>query len=380
MYRFIIVIFTLSLLNSINSYSQCIQGDCKEGYGKFNFSNGDIYEGEWEDDKFHGKGKYLYNDGSYFEGLFKNNKLDGDGIRYDAKNDLKIIGSFENWKLQDGKVKFIFGSGEFYEGGLKDLKFHGKGKYTSKDKSYYEGEWDNDKKSGYGKYVYANKSTYEGEWKNDLFHGKGTYTYHDKTIYEGEWKDGKEDGYGVIKYSTGEKYEGYWSRGKEHGHGTYYFNNGNKMVGEWSNGNFIETEKSEDKIVAKEKIKMTKTESGIYEIPISINGTVTMNFIMDTGASEMFITYDILSTLIKNKTIDDSDILEGKSYMVATGEINRNVRFNIKEIKLGSTVIKNIECAVAENLEAPILLGSNVLSRLGKVMLDFDNEMFYVMD
>lgn len=363
----------------MNLNSQCLQGDCENGYGKYQFNNGDIYEGEWNNDKINGKGKYIYLDGSYNEGEFKENKLNGNGIYFDYKNDLKIVGYFKDGKLQNGKVKYIYGSGDLYEGEIKDYKFDGFGKYIFSNKSYYEGDWVNHTKEGKGKYVFSDKSTYIGEWKNNLFQGNGKLESND-TSYEGEWESGKENGYGILIYKTGEKYEGKWKNGEKHGKGIYFLKNGNKLVGEWSNGNFIETEQSNDKIVAKEKIKMTKTDSGIYEIPISVNGTVTMNFIMDTGASEMFITPDILLTLYRNKTIDDSDLLEGKSYMVATGEVNEAVRFNIKELKIGNTVIKNISCAVSENLEAPILLGSNVLARLGKVMLDFDNEVFYIMD
>ena len=50
-----------------------------------------------------------------------------------------------------------------------------------------------------------------------------------------------------------------------------------------------------------------------------------------------------------------------------------------KRIKILKECSKNIEFAVSENIEAPILLESNVLSRLGKVMLDFDIEIFCKM-
>lgn len=39
------------------------------------FSNGNIYEGEFEKDKITGKGKFKFNNGDIYEGEFKDNKL-----------------------------------------------------------------------------------------------------------------------------------------------------------------------------------------------------------------------------------------------------------------------------------------------------------------
>jgi hypothetical protein len=38
------------------------------GKGKFSYVNGDVYDGEWENDKANGNGVYLHKDGSIYEG------------------------------------------------------------------------------------------------------------------------------------------------------------------------------------------------------------------------------------------------------------------------------------------------------------------------
>lgn len=38
------------------------------GIGKFFHTNGDVYDGEWKDDKAHGYGIYLHHDGASYEG------------------------------------------------------------------------------------------------------------------------------------------------------------------------------------------------------------------------------------------------------------------------------------------------------------------------
>ena len=43
------------------------------GYGHAYFSNGDKYEGQWKEEKFHGEGAYTYYCGAQWRGKFKNN-------------------------------------------------------------------------------------------------------------------------------------------------------------------------------------------------------------------------------------------------------------------------------------------------------------------
>ena len=68
------------------------------GYGIFNFSNGDKYDGEWENNKMNGYGKFYHSDGNICEGEWKNNKLEGYAIVYD--NDKKYEALFQNSKIK----------------------------------------------------------------------------------------------------------------------------------------------------------------------------------------------------------------------------------------------------------------------------------------
>ena len=45
--------------------------------GKNVYKNGDIYEGEWVNDKAEGKGKLIMVSGDMYEGQWKNDKANG---------------------------------------------------------------------------------------------------------------------------------------------------------------------------------------------------------------------------------------------------------------------------------------------------------------
>ena len=67
---------------------------------------------------------------------------------------------------------------------------NGKGKFTYQDGSFYEGEFVNGKKNGYGIYKWDNDKYYEGKWKNDKQNGYGVY-YDKNKVIKGFWIDGK---------------------------------------------------------------------------------------------------------------------------------------------------------------------------------------------
>lgn len=51
---------------------------------------------------------------------------------------------------------------------------NGKGKFFYQEGSFYDGEWKNNNMHGYGKLYYSNgKLAYEGDWFIDQFHGRG---------------------------------------------------------------------------------------------------------------------------------------------------------------------------------------------------------------
>lgn len=102
---------------------KCTLGDCIEGRGRFVFSNGDVYDGEWHKGHKHGKGIYTSSSGHVYEG--------------DYVNDYR----------------------------------HGWGVYTWKEGDKYEGEYVQNRREGMGIYFYADGSAQKGYFKNGKFQG-----------------------------------------------------------------------------------------------------------------------------------------------------------------------------------------------------------------
>ena len=74
--------------------------DKRNGKGNQTLPNGEVYEGEFKDDKRHGKGKCQQADGDLYEGQYANNKKHGKGlctITSQGKEGLRRIQRNEEW-------------------------------------------------------------------------------------------------------------------------------------------------------------------------------------------------------------------------------------------------------------------------------------------
>ena len=125
-------------------------------------------------------------------------------------------------------------------------------------------------------------------------------------------------------------------------------------------------------------IKIVKTSGNIFLVPVSINNTLKMDFMIDTGASETSIPKYIILSLVRTGSVKIEDILPGKTYTYADGKQYDSKRINIKEISIGTIKLNNVAVSVSENEMAPLLLGQNVLQQLGAVTFDYKNNLVVV--
>ena len=111
-------------------------------------------------------------------------------------------------------------------------------------------------------------------------------------------------------------------------------------------------------------------EHGIYKIPVEINGS-DMNFIFDTGASDITISNVEAMYLYKQGKLSTEDILGSQQYQIADGSIAEGTIINLRTVKLGNRTLKNVKASIVHNNEAPLLLGQSALAQFGKVSIDY---------
>lgn len=90
------------------------------------------------------------------------------------------------------------------------------------------------------------------------------------------------------------------------------------------------------------EVPIIKHQGGTYEVTCSIN-ELPLKLIFDTGASVVTISSVEANFMLKNGYLKESDIKGKKYYQVASGEIQTGTTITIREIKIGDSVLKNVD-------------------------------------
>jgi clan AA aspartic protease (TIGR02281 family) len=102
---------------------------------------------------------------------------------------------------------------------------------------------------------------------------------------------------------------------------------------------------------------------------VLINKAITLDFVLDSGASDVSIPSDVFGTLVRAGTITKEDIIGSDTYTLADGSQKKSTTFRIRSLKVGPVVLENVKGSVAEDT-GPLLLGMSFLSRFKSWSVD----------
>lgn len=124
-------------------------------------------------------------------------------------------------------------------------------------------------------------------------------------------------------------------------------------------------------------VKLQKEQGGIYTIPCKVNG-LPLKFVFDTGASSVSISQSEAIFMLKNGYLSINDIVGSQQFQTASGAVLEGTKIIIKKIEIGGLILRNVEASVVHSTNAPLLLGQSVLSRLGKISIDYQKSSLII--
>lgn len=176
----------------------------RDGLGTTSFPNGDVYSGNYKDDKRHGHGDMLW----------------APSGNYPVRR--RYVGDYIKGQ-RHGHGQMTFPNGDVYTGDWKKGRRTGRGLYLfAQSGNRYKGEYVDGVKQGQGIFWWTSGQhagdRYIGAFSGDKRNGRGTYTYANGDIYVGNWLDGKQHGDGEMLYAEDlSRLRGQWSNGLREG-------------------------------------------------------------------------------------------------------------------------------------------------------------------
>ena len=135
----------------------------------------------------------------------------------------------------------------------------------------------------------------------------------------------------------------------------------------------------ENKETGKEKVVEIPftAANGVTKVDCTING-LPLNFVFDTGASDVTISQVEANFMFKNGYLSPRDVVGKQRYQTADGNISVGTTINLKQINFGELELTNVRASVVKSQNAPLLLGQSVLQRLGKIEIDNERRVLKI--
>jgi hypothetical protein len=144
------------------------------GYGIMNHPDGTKYEGQWQENKKCGHGRFTFLNGAVYDGMWKDNKCWGHGTLTHIQG-IVYSGEWENGEPVHGRVTR---NGQPWHGSQVDLLNGLHVIYQQKGEPFEQIH-----------IIFADESRYEGGWKEGKRKGHGRYTLPTGAAYDGIWND-----------------------------------------------------------------------------------------------------------------------------------------------------------------------------------------------
>jgi hypothetical protein len=118
---------------------------------------------------------------------------------------------------------------------------------------------------------------------------------------------------------------------------------------------------------------------GTLQVPVVVNGRISLNFTIDSGATDVSIPASVFSTLTRNGTVSPQDYPDKRMYKLADGSGEISQRFRIRSLRVGNLEVRDVIASVGDS-GGLLLLGQSFLSRLRSWSIDNERQVLLITE
>jgi predicted aspartyl protease len=110
-------------------------------------------------------------------------------------------------------------------------------------------------------------------------------------------------------------------------------------------------------------------DSGTLVVPVLINDRLTLDFVVDSGASLVTIPADVVLTLKRTGTLQQEDFVGTQTFGLANGATTESETFIIRKLTVGGHEVRNVRASITP-VAGSLLLGQSFLGRFRSWLID----------
>jgi clan AA aspartic protease (TIGR02281 family) len=111
------------------------------------------------------------------------------------------------------------------------------------------------------------------------------------------------------------------------------------------------------------RVKLSPS-AGTWHVPVEVDGALTAQFMVDSGAAPVLLTADMYARLRALGAIADTDLRPPQTFTLADGSQHQWPTFMLRSLKVGGVTIENVHAAAKPTSSGSALLGQAFLERL----------------
>ena len=120
-------------------------------------------------------------------------------------------------------------------------------------------------------------------------------------------------------------------------------------------------------------------DHGTMQVPVLINGRVSLNFTIDSGATDVCVPAEVFYSLTRDGTVTQQDFMDKRAYKLADGSTEYSPRFRIKSLRVGTLELHDVTASVVPSAGS-LLLGQSFLSRLKSWSIDNERQELVIVE
>ncbi len=115
-----------------------------------------------------------------------------------------------------------------------------------------------------------------------------------------------------------------------------------------------------------------KMNGSLFVVPVELNGAITQDFAIDSGATDVSVPASVFSALKRAGTVSESDLIGQRTYLLADGSKSQSSTFILKSLKVGEIAVENVRASLSPS-QGMLLLGQSFLRQFKSWAIDNAN-------